>query len=81
MSPGAEDSLSVHSAKAGDSCDLVITLPSGYFSQSRGLGVIRANSVGNATWTWEIGPSTDPGVAHAVITCSSGRVARTFQIR
>ncbi len=81
VSPGAEDSLSVHSPKADDSCDLSITLPSGYVSQSRGLGTARANAAGDVTWTWEIGPSTDPGTATAAITCTAGSVRRTFQIR
>jgi cardiolipin synthase A/B len=81
VSPGAEVSLSAHSPKADDSCDLSITLPSGYVSESRGLGTARANADGNVTWTWEIGPSTDPGTATASITCSAGSARRTFQIR
>ncbi|MGB8195729.1 MAG: phospholipase D-like domain-containing protein [Acidimicrobiales bacterium] len=81
ISPGGEDSLSIHSPKPDDSCDLVVTLPSGYTSQSRGLGATRANSDGNVTWTWEIGPSTDPGTARATVTCSAGTLARSFQIR
>jgi hypothetical protein len=81
VTPGAEDSLSVHSPKPDDSCDLSVTLPSGYVSQSHGLGAARANAAGDVTWTWEIGPSTDPGTATATITCSAGSVRRTFQIR
>lgn len=80
VSPGAEDSLSVHS-RPNDACDLVVTLPSGYISESHGLGDARTNPNGNVTWTWEIGPSTDPGTANAAITCGAGRVRRTFQIR
>jgi hypothetical protein len=81
VSPGDEDSLSAHSSRADDSCNLSITLPSGYVSESHGLGASRANAEGNVTWTWEIGPSTDPGTATATITCSVGTVRRTFQIR
>jgi len=81
ISPGDEDSLSIHSPRANDSCDLVVTLPSGYTSESHGLGPARANASGNVTWTWEIGPSTDPGTARASITCGAGVVQRTFQIR
>jgi hypothetical protein len=81
ISPGDEDSLSVHSPKADDSCDLAITLPSGYRSESHGLGEARANAAGDVTWTWEIGPSTDPGTAHASITCSAGSTQGSFQIR
>jgi phosphatidylserine/phosphatidylglycerophosphate/cardiolipin synthase-like enzyme len=79
--PGEEDTLSVHVARSAESCDLVVTLPSGYTSESHGLGVARANAGGNITWTWEIGPSTDPGTAHATITCATGRVERNFSIR
>jgi cardiolipin synthase len=78
--PGDEDALSVHVAKPDESCDLVVTLPSGYISQSHGLGVARANAGGDITWTWQIGPSTDPGTAHVTITCATGRVARDFSI-
>jgi cardiolipin synthase len=80
VSPGAEDSLSVR-AKPNDACDLVVTLPSGYISESHGLGVARANAGGVVTWTWEIGPSTDSGTARAVVTCGDARVQRSFQIR
>jgi hypothetical protein len=81
VSPGDEDSLSAHSSKVDESCNLSITLPSGYVSESHGLGASRANAEGNVTWTWEIGPSTDPGTATATITCSAGTVRRTFEIR
>jgi hypothetical protein len=81
ITPGAEDSLSIHSPKPDDSCVLSVTLPSGYTSESRGLGEQRANADGDITWTWEIGPSTDPGTATATITCSAGTIQRTFQIR
>jgi phosphatidylserine/phosphatidylglycerophosphate/cardiolipin synthase-like enzyme len=81
IDPGDEDSLSIHSPKPNDTCDLVITLPSGYTSESHGLGSARTNASGDVTWTWEIGPSTDPGTARASITCSAGSVERSFQIR
>jgi phosphatidylserine/phosphatidylglycerophosphate/cardiolipin synthase-like enzyme len=81
ISPGDEDSLSIHAPKGDDSCDLAITLPSGYQSQSRGLGTARANGAGDVTWTWEIGPSTDRGSALATVTCSAGTVRRSFTIR
>jgi cardiolipin synthase len=77
---GGEDSLSVHSRTAGDTCSLRVVLPSGYVSQSRGLGSARANSAGNVNWTWEIGPSTGPGTAHATVTCGAGSVSRSFTI-
>ncbi|MEO9180426.1 MAG: phospholipase D-like domain-containing protein, partial [Acidimicrobiales bacterium] len=42
VSPGAEDSLSAHSSRPRDVCSLRVTLPSGYVSQSRGLGPAKA---------------------------------------
>lgn len=77
---GAEDSLIVHSRRANDTCSLRVVLPSGYVSESHGLGAVHANSAGNAVWRWEIGPDTDPGTAHATITCSAGTVSRNFTI-
>jgi phosphatidylserine/phosphatidylglycerophosphate/cardiolipin synthase-like enzyme len=81
ISPGDEDSLSVHSSKPNDSCNLEVTLPSGYTSESHGLGIARANAGGDVTWTWEIGTSTNPGTARASVTCASGRVQKDFVIR
>ena len=81
IGPGDEDSLSVHTSRADESCDLTITLPSGYTSESRGLGATRTDGAGDATWTWEIGPSTDPGTARATITCTVGTLEKSFQIR
>ena len=77
---GAEDSLSVHSRTADDACSLRVVLPSGYVSQSHGLGSARANSAGNVDWTWEIGPNTGPGTAHATVTCGAGSLSRSFTI-
>jgi phosphatidylserine/phosphatidylglycerophosphate/cardiolipin synthase-like enzyme len=77
---GAEDSLSVHSRTADDTCSLRVVLSSGYVSESQGLGSARANSAGNVTWGWEIGPDTDPGTAHATVTCGAGSVSRSFTI-
>jgi phosphatidylserine/phosphatidylglycerophosphate/cardiolipin synthase-like enzyme len=77
---GAEDSLSVHSRTRDDTCSLRVVLPSGYVSQSHGLGSARANSAGNVNWTWEIGSSTDPGTARATVTCGAGSLSRSFTI-
>ena len=78
--PGDYESLSAHSTKAGDSCSLSVVLPSGYSSESSGLGRAAANAAGNVTWSWKIGTSTDPGTATATVTCASGRASRTFSI-
>lgn len=81
VSAGDEDSLSIHSSRANDTCALGVVLPSGYTSESEGLGSERANAGGDDTWTWEVGPSTDRGTAHATITCGAGTVRRNFTIR
>jgi cardiolipin synthase A/B len=80
IATGAEDSLSVHSNVAGDTCALSVQLPSGYASASKGLGTATADQSGNVTWRWEIGPSTKGGNATASITCRAGSVERSFAI-
>ena len=80
ISPGDEDSLTARSSRPGDVCSLSVTLPSGYVSQSRGLGSARAAANGDVTWTWEIGPSTGAGTARADISCGAGSVERGFSI-
>jgi phosphatidylserine/phosphatidylglycerophosphate/cardiolipin synthase-like enzyme len=78
--PGDYESLSAHTTKADDSCSLSVVLPSGYSSESSGLGRAAANAEGNVTWSWKIGTNTDPGTATATVTCASGRASRTFSI-
>jgi phosphatidylserine/phosphatidylglycerophosphate/cardiolipin synthase-like enzyme len=78
--PGDYESLSAYSPKADDSCSLSVVLPSGYQSESRGLGRSAANAHGNVTWSWKIGTSTDPGSAVATVTCTAGRASRRFTI-
>jgi phosphatidylserine/phosphatidylglycerophosphate/cardiolipin synthase-like enzyme len=80
IAPGSYESLSAHSAKDNDSCSLSVRLPSGYSSESRGLGHATASATGNVTWSWRIGTSTDPGTATATITCTAGTAARSFTI-
>jgi cardiolipin synthase len=80
IAPGAEDSLVAHSSLAGDSCSLSVELPSGYASESKGLGPTTANQSGNVTWQWEIGPSTRAGTATASVSCKSGSITRSFTI-
>jgi cardiolipin synthase A/B len=78
--PGDYESLSAHSTKPDDSCSLSVMLPSGYASESSGLGHAAANADGNATWSWKIGTSTDSGTATATVTCTTGRASRSFAI-
>lgn len=81
ISPGDEDSLGVHSSKPNDSCDLKITLPSGYTSESQGLGIERTNAHGDVSWSWKIGTRTNPGTARATVSCGAGSIERNFVIR
>jgi cardiolipin synthase A/B len=78
--PGDYESLSAHSTRADNSCSLSVVLPSGYASESSGLGHAVANADGNVTWSWRIGSSTDPGTATATVTCAAGHASRTFTI-
>jgi len=80
IAPGEEDSLVAHSRLAGDSCSLSVQLPSGYASESKGLGPATTNQSGNVTWQWEIGPSTRAGTATASVSCRSGSIERSFTI-
>ena len=80
ISPGQEDTLSVHTASPNARCSLVVTLPSGYTSESRGLGDSLTNAAGDAAWTWMIGTSTRSGTAYATVTCGVRSLRRAFTI-
>jgi phosphatidylserine/phosphatidylglycerophosphate/cardiolipin synthase-like enzyme len=80
ITPGGYESLTAHTSAAGQSCALSVVLPSGYVSQSSGLGVTSASAVGNLSWHWRIGTSTDPGTATATVSCGSTKVSRSFTI-
>jgi hypothetical protein len=80
VAPGSTESLSAHSSKANDSCDLSVMLPSGRESTASGLGTMSADASGNATWTWDIGPTTGSGTATALVTCGAGRASQDFTV-
>ena len=80
IAPGEEDTLAAHTNLADDSCALSVRLPSGYASESRGLGAATADQSGNVTWQWEIGPSTRGGTATASVSCKAGSTERSFTI-
>jgi hypothetical protein len=80
VAPGGHESLTAHSNKPGDSCSLGVTLPSGRQSTEGGLGETVANASGDATWSWEIGPTTGAGTAHVSVTCSAGVAIGSFII-
>jgi cardiolipin synthase A/B len=80
IAPGSYESLSARSSKANDSCTLSVRLPSGYSSESSGLGHATASAAGNVTWNWLIGTRTDPGTATAIVTCTAGTTTRSFTV-
>lgn len=80
VAPGGREDLSAHSIKPDDSCILVVILPSGRQSTESRLGATTANASGDATWTWQIGPTTGAGTGHVSVTCSAGVAYGTFII-
>jgi cardiolipin synthase A/B len=78
--PGSYETLSAHASRADEACTLSVVLPSGYASESSGLGSATTNAAGNVTWNWRIGTSTDPGTAKATVACASGTTTRNFTI-
>lgn len=80
VAPGGHEALTAHSIKPDDSCVLVVILPSGRQSTESGVGATTANASGDATWTWQIGPTTGAGTAHVSVTCSAGVAYGTFII-
>jgi hypothetical protein len=80
VAPGSRESLIAHTTIARDSCTLVVTLPSGRQSTESGLGPAHATTTGTVTWSWGIGPTTGPGVAHVVVTCAAGTAHGSFSI-
>ena len=77
---GNYESLRIHDVAAHQTCVLSVTLPSGYQSQAKGLGSALTDASGNASWSWDIGTRTTPGVAHAVVTCANSTVTKAFTI-
>ena len=80
VSPGSTETLIAHSSKAGDSCTLTVTLPSGRVSTASGLGRASTDGSGTIRWTWKIGSSTGAGTATAVVSCADATTSRSFAI-
>ncbi len=76
---GNYETLRAHTAP-GKSCSLTVVLPSGYTSEASGLGEDTASASGTLTWNWWVSSDTDPGTAHATVTCGSHSAATTFTI-
>jgi len=80
VAPGGYEVLTAHTSEPGQSCSLSVILPSGYVSEASGLGRVTASGVGNVSWRWRIGTSTDPGTATAAVSCGTGTSSRSFTI-
>lgn len=76
---GNYETLRAH-ASPGTSCTLTVVLPSGYTSEASGLGEDTANASGTLAWNWWVSSDTDPGTAHATVTCGSHSAATAFTI-
>jgi len=68
--PGGTASVSAK-APPGANCTITYTTPAGTPSTAQGLVPKTADSAGNVSWTWSIGPSTRPGTGTVAITCNS----------
>ena len=62
------------------SCNLSVTLPSGYQSHSTGLGPASADANGQVTWNWRTGSNTNPGTATATVVCGASQATASFEI-
>jgi hypothetical protein len=58
-------------ATVGDKCSITYHTPSGTDSDAKGLESQTADSSGNATWSWTIGPNTSPGNGTVTVKCGS----------
>jgi len=80
VAPGGGETLTAHSSRPNDSCNLVVILPSGRQSTEGGLGATSADATGHATWNWQIGSRTGAGTAQVTVTCNAGVAHGTFVI-
>lgn len=80
VAPGGGETLTAHSSKPNDSCNLVVILPSGRQSTSSGLGTTTTDGTGHATWVWQIGSRAGAGTAQVTVTCNAGVARGTFVI-
>ncbi len=79
--PGQGESIGVHSARARDTCSLMVTLPSGRVSTASGLGSRITDAHGDVVWRWRVASSTGTGVAAYVVSCRGGVASGQFTIR
>jgi hypothetical protein len=84
IKPGANATM-VAVTSPGASCSASVTYASGTVSTATGLQTHPvANSSGNVSWTWRVGPSTGPGTSTAYVTCTLGGQtvsgSKTFEV-
>lgn len=61
-------------------CTIAYTTPSGTRSEAAGLEAKTADTKGEVSWTWVIGPSTNPGNATIRVTCDGQSATATIVI-
>jgi len=66
--PGGTARVSVQTSP-GASCTIAYVTPSGTTSRAQGLGPQIADADGVITWSWDIGPSTRPGIGSVTASC------------
>lgn len=76
---GSSPTLAVRT-RAGATCTMQVTLPSGRISTAAGLGSTTADGSGLAAWTWHVSTATGPGTATAQVRCPTGSLTRSFAI-
>jgi hypothetical protein len=62
----------------GYECHIVYKTTIDYVSIAQGLDPVTADQDGHCSWTWEIGPNTDPG--ENTITITVGNTSKNFTI-
>lgn len=78
-SPGGVASASAQTSPAAV-CSIVYVTPAGTTSKAQGLATNVADAAGVASWTWNIGSSTRPGVGSVTVTCGGASVSEPITI-
>jgi len=81
-SPGGRASVVVQ-ADPGATCSVQYVTPAGSKSTAQGQGADITKALaqdGTATWNWDIGPSTKPGVGTVTATCTTGTATTPITI-
>jgi hypothetical protein len=77
--PGGVASATVRTAPRLP-CSIAYMTPAGTTSRAQGLGTQIADADGVASWRWNIGTSTRPGVGTLTITCGGTSVSASITI-